>query len=114
MISSCANAGNSVPHLKPKNIGFGGRSDEREMPYMIHPCQLKVHRALMRDNNVPISNAEFNAVVRRADARVTVVPGSSVPTQRLSRSLMLKTSVPASKPENKEWERRVDTRCAAL
>mgnify|MGYP006961367735 CR=1 FL=1 len=37
----------------------------------------------MRENNVPISKAKFNAWVRRADARVTAVPGSLALTKRL-------------------------------
>ena len=50
----------------------------------------------------------------RADARVTVVPDSSVPTQVSSSSLMLKTRMPASKSENLRMGGRADARVTAV
>lgn len=66
MISSHADAGNSVPHPKPENIGFGGRSDERESAYLIHLCQPNINRALTRVNLVPASKSENKLLVHRA------------------------------------------------
>ena len=74
MISSCANAGKVVPTLTAKNIGFGSRSDEREKPRLIHPCQPNIYRALMRVNFVPAFKLEKKEKVRRTDTRVTAVP----------------------------------------
>ena len=65
-----------MPHSKPETIGFGSRADARVTPCMIRLCQPKVHPALMREYNVPTSNAEFKALVRRADARVTTMSNS--------------------------------------
>ena len=52
MISSGANARNSVPNSKPENIGFGGRADARESLCLAPFVPTQKNRALMRDRQL--------------------------------------------------------------
>ena len=64
MISSGANARNSVPNSKPENIGFGGRADARESLCLAPFVPTQKNRALMRDrlcqpNRLKIERSSF-------------------------------------------------------